>query len=237
MLKNMKSIFYPVLLLFSLLLGLAACSNSVQKGPIQSSNHSTQTLESSSKLAADPQSQLVSVPSATPASSAASASALPQESSTSTKSMILPNSTPTAAQSSAQPASPYSSGEELAPGKSSPTAPKKGVTISITGDDKLGVIMPSTLIQVEGEISAMALLQKATREHKLQMESTGTGIFAYVKGIANLYEFDRGAKSGWLFKVNGVVAAKGAGDDMVKAGDLVEWVYTLNLGKDIGAKK
>jgi len=97
--------------------------------------------------------------------------------------------------------------------------------------------MPSTLIQVVGEISVFALLQKVTREHKVQMESTGSGIFAYVKGIANLYQFDRGAKSGWLFKVNGVVSAKGAGDDAVKAGDLVEWVYTLNLGKDIEAKK
>ncbi|QGQ95928.1 DUF4430 domain-containing protein [Paenibacillus psychroresistens] len=136
-------------------------------------------------------------------------------------------------------AAPISSGPaSLAPTSApTPSASEKGILLSITGDDKLGVILESTLVEVEGEVSVITLLQKQTRKEKIQMESSGKGIFAYVKGIANLYEFDRGAKSGWLFKVNGVFSDKGAGSHKVKAGDQVEWLYTLDLGKDIGAKR
>jgi hypothetical protein len=125
------------------------------------------------------------------------------------------------------------------PSATATTAPKsiQSVTLSITGDEELGVILDSTIVEVDGEISVMSLLQKETREKKIQMEFSGKGIFAYVKGIANLYEFDRGAKSGWLFKVNGAFADKGAGAYKVKAGDRVEWLYTLDLGKDIGEKR
>jgi hypothetical protein len=54
-----------------------------------------------------------------------------------------------------------------------------------------------------------------------------------VEGINNLFEFDHGAKSGWLYRVNGSMYSKSAGAFTVKAGDVIEWLYTLDLGRDI----
>lgn len=110
------------------------------------------------------------------------------------------------------------------------------MTLRIVGDDKHGVILQETAVPVKGETTVLAVLTEATRARKLQMEFSGRGVMAYVNGIDNLYEFDRGAKSGWLFRVNGEFSDKGAGAYEVKAGDRIEWLYTLDLGKDIGAK-
>lgn len=110
------------------------------------------------------------------------------------------------------------------------------VTVSIIGDDKHGVILPATETQAVEGATVLTIMELATRSHNIQMEYSGKGVTAYVKGIGNLYEFDRGAKSGWMFKVNGAFADKGVGLIKVKPGDRIEWLYTLNLGKDIGAK-
>ena len=55
----------------------------------------------------------------------------------------------------------------------------------------------------------------------------------YVEGIGQLYEFDCGEGSGWIYKVNG--AAPGVGCDAypLKAGDAVVWAYTCNYGNDV----
>ena len=58
----------------------------------------------------------------------------------------------------------------------------------------------------------------------------------YVKAIEGLGEFDGGAQSGWMYKVNGIAPNYGASSYMLKAGDYVEWLYTRNLGTDLGIK-
>jgi len=57
----------------------------------------------------------------------------------------------------------------------------------------------------------------------------------YVKGINGLFEFEHGAESGWLYSVNGEFQGTGCGTYILKYGDFVEWHYTLDLGKDLGA--
>ena len=73
------------------------------------------------------------------------------------------------------------------------------------------------------------------KDKKIQMEYTGKGESVYVEGINNLYEFDKGSTSGWMYNVNGTYPNKSAGAYILKAGDTVEWRYTLDLGKDLGA--
>lgn len=58
----------------------------------------------------------------------------------------------------------------------------------------------------------------------------------YIEGIHQIYEKDCGSKSGWMYKVNGVFPNYGCSDYKVKNGDKIEFVYTLNLGEDIGAE-
>lgn len=112
---------------------------------------------------------------------------------------------------------------------------KQEVTISIKGDAETGVILKSTRVAYESGNTVLDLLKKVTKQNKIQMEYQGSGGTAYIEGIQNLYEFDKGPKSGWMYSVNGIFAKKGAGLTEVKPGDRIEWVYTLDLGKDIGA--
>ena len=58
---------------------------------------------------------------------------------------------------------------------------------------------------------------------------------AYVEGINNLYEFDVGSLSGWMYNVNGWYPNYGCSRYQVKDGDVVEWRYTCDLGYDLGS--
>ena len=52
-----------------------------------------------------------------------------------------------------------------------------------------------------------------------------------------MYEFDAGELSGWMYRVNGVFPNKGCSAYTLSDGDVVEWLYTCDLGKDIGASE
>lgn len=113
---------------------------------------------------------------------------------------------------------------------------KNTATISIAGDRATGVILAATVVEVQDGDSVMDILKRITRKQKIQMEFKGAGSFSYVEGINNLYEHDKGAESGWMYRVNGEFPDEGAGSYNVYPGDLIEWMYTLDLGKDVGAK-
>ncbi len=59
------------------------------------------------------------------------------------------------------------------------------------------------------------------------------GMDGYVKAIEGLAEFDEGAKSGWMYCVNGVFPKRSARAYTLSQGDYVEWLYTRNLGDDL----
>lgn len=56
----------------------------------------------------------------------------------------------------------------------------------------------------------------------------------YIEGIHQIYERDCGSKSGWMYRVNGVFLNHGCSSYTVKNGDVIEFLYTCNLGEDIG---
>ena len=87
----------------------------------------------------------------------------------------------------------------------------------------------------EGE-NVFNLLLREMKRNKIHMEFVNTPIYnsAYIEGIANLYEFDCGELSGWMYKVNGWFPNYGCSRYLLKEGDNVEWVYTCDLGKDVG---
>ena len=87
----------------------------------------------------------------------------------------------------------------------------------------------------EGE-SVFNLLLREMRQNGIHMEFVDTPIYnsAYIEGIANLYEYDCGELSGWVYRVNGWVPNYGCSRYELKEGDRVEWIYTCDLGRDIG---
>ena len=101
-----------------------------------------------------------------------------------------------------------------------------------------GVILPATTVSCyEGE-SVFEVLQRVCRDNGIHMESSWTPIYnsAYIEGIHNLYEFDCGSLSGWMYRVNGWYPNYGCSRYVLEDGDIVEWRYTCDLGNDVGGR-
>lgn len=99
-----------------------------------------------------------------------------------------------------------------------------------------GVIFKATEVTFyEGE-SVFNVLQREMKKNKIHMEFVNTPLYnsAYIEGINNLYEFDCGELSGWMYKVNGWFPNYGCSRYQLKEGDVIEWVYTCDLGRDVG---
>ncbi|OBZ13103.1 hypothetical protein A7975_09435 [Bacillus sp. FJAT-26390] len=128
------------------------------------------------------------------------------------------------------------------PVKTEKTAPTKApqpaniVTISIIADEETGTVLDPTAVELKKDDTVLDVLKRITRKNKIQMEYKGLKATAYIEGIDNVYEFDRGAKSGWMYRVNGEFPNKSAGAYELKEGDVIEWLYTIDLGKDLGAE-
>lgn len=69
------------------------------------------------------------------------------------------------------------------------------------------------------------------------VDSTGYNESIYVVGINGLNERAHGAGSGWMYSVNGTFPDISSGSYKISAGDRVSWVYTTNLGQDVGANR
>lgn len=82
--------------------------------------------------------------------------------------------------------------------------------------------------------SVVDVLKRVTAENGISLSYRETQYGTYIDGIAGLYEFDRGPLSGWMYRVNGSFPSYSAGIYTLSPGDNVEWLYTLDLGKDIG---
>ncbi|WP_026907082.1 DUF4430 domain-containing protein [Paucisalibacillus globulus] len=87
----------------------------------------------------------------------------------------------------------------------------------------------------EGDTVLDALV-KATEGKQIDLAYSGQDDGAYVEGIDGVFEFDRGPGSGWMYRVNGIFPNRGAGVIKLVPGDQVEWLYTTDLGQDIGAE-
>jgi hypothetical protein len=67
---------------------------------------------------------------------------------------------------------------------------------------------------------------------KIGDNSGGYGSY-YVEGIGNLYEFDCGRQSGWVYTLNGASSNYGCSSYVLKDGEHIEWSYTCKgLGSD-----
>ncbi|MCL1905709.1 MAG: DUF4430 domain-containing protein [Clostridiales bacterium] len=101
-----------------------------------------------------------------------------------------------------------------------------------------GVILAETEVGFSEGESVFDVLKRTLMERAIHLEFVETPFFAsaYVEGIGNLYEMDCGPLSGWMFKVNGEFATKGCSLYRLDPGDGVEWLYTCDLGRDIGGE-
>ena len=99
-----------------------------------------------------------------------------------------------------------------------------------------GFIFPATEVEFSEGVSVFDVLQRVCRDNAIHMESNWTPMYnsAYVEGINNFYEFDVGSLSGWMYSVNGWFPNYGCSRYALQNGDVVNWVYTCDLGYDVG---
>jgi len=100
-----------------------------------------------------------------------------------------------------------------------------------------GVILETTEIEFEPGESVFDILLRATKEKNIHMEFRSENAYVggkYIEGINYLYEMDGGPLSGWMYKVNGRFPNYGCAGYGVGDGDVIVWLYSCNLGADVG---
>ena len=100
-----------------------------------------------------------------------------------------------------------------------------------------GVILPTVSISFTDGETVFDVLKRACSNYGIQLEYSWTPLYGsyYVEGINNLYEFDCGFESGWMYKVNGWFPNYGCSSYTLKDGDTIVWCYTCKgLGADVG---
>ncbi len=99
-----------------------------------------------------------------------------------------------------------------------------------------GVIYEAKTVEFREGESAFDVLLREMKANEIHMEFSMVPLYDsnYIEGINNIYEFDCGELSGWMYKVNGRFPNYGSSRYALKDGDVVEWVYTCDLGRDVG---
>ena len=97
------------------------------------------------------------------------------------------------------------------------------------------ILKPVEVEFTEGE-SVFDLLLRTCKDNSIHMEYENTPIYnsAYIEGIHNLYEFDCGELSGWMYKVDEWFPNYGCSRYQLKDGNVICWEYTCDLGYDVG---
>ena len=99
-----------------------------------------------------------------------------------------------------------------------------------------GVIFAPAKQSVNNGDTVFDILKRVCSDNGIQLEYTkiaATNNF-YIEGINNLYEFDAGNLSGWMYSVNGKFPQLSASQYTVSEGDVIEFVYSCSIGVDVG---
>ncbi len=103
--------------------------------------------------------------------------------------------------------------------------------LSVIPED--GVLVAERQLGLPEGATAFDALTAAAREEKLRVDYNGTAYGVYVRSIGGICEFGFGEMSGWMYRVNGEIPDRSAGMYELSDGDVVEFVYTCDMGNDL----
>ena len=100
-----------------------------------------------------------------------------------------------------------------------------------------GILLEFVEVEFVGGESVFDVFRKVLREEKIHFEYVDASAYdsVYIEGIGNIYEFDCGPQSGWMFSVNGIYPGLGCSAYTLADGDVIVFNYTCDLGADLGA--
>lgn len=98
-----------------------------------------------------------------------------------------------------------------------------------------GYIIEKIVLELYEGDTPFDVLTSLCREKGIKVEfaSTAGTDTKYVQAINNLYPGDCGEMSGWVYTVNGEYSSEAANVYQIKDKDLIEWIYTCDMGNDI----
>ncbi len=98
-----------------------------------------------------------------------------------------------------------------------------------------GVLLAKSDVTFEEGESAFDLLKRVCQDEGVHLEFSITPGYgsAYIEGIGNLYEFDCGERSGWLYQVNGQTPDRACSEYQLQGDDEVEFLYSCDWGQDL----
>ena len=100
-----------------------------------------------------------------------------------------------------------------------------------------GVMLEITEVEFSAGDSVFDVFRQVLRQEKIHFEYVDASMYdsVYIEGIGNIYEFDCGPQSGWMFSVNGIYPGLGCSAYTLADGDAIVFNYTCDLGADLGA--
>lgn len=112
-----------------------------------------------------------------------------------------------------------------------PTEPTKPEVANLYIKGYNGTILDESNIEIEKGETVLSFTTRILDKNNISYENRS----GYIASINGQGEFDKGKDSGWMYSVNGKFPNVGAGSVRVKNGDNISWLYTYDLGEDVGA--
>jgi hypothetical protein len=101
-----------------------------------------------------------------------------------------------------------------------------------------GYILAENEYVLRKDDTVFSILDRALKYNKIPLVRQKTFIdgysSVYIQGINNIFEFSCGEQSGWHYRVNGIFPSYASSLYKLADGDIIEILYTCDLGHDIG---
>jgi len=109
------------------------------------------------------------------------------------------------------------------------------VTVEVLGPGGSCVFMPATTVSINKDSTVLSASLDSFNANLLAFQTGGSGTDTYITSIAGLAQQSSSPLSGWLYKVNDVFIDSSPATYKVAPHDHITWVFTTDLGKDVGA--
>lgn len=111
-----------------------------------------------------------------------------------------------------------------------PTTPSN-LSVSISVKDPQGA---TYLDKTSYSVASGTTVYELLLQTGLNIQTSNSDLGVYIQAIEGLAEFDEGPNSGWMYRIGKTFPNHSASAHRLKDGDYVEWLYTRDLGNDIG---
>ncbi|MGL6174320.1 MAG: DUF4430 domain-containing protein [Cellulosilyticaceae bacterium] len=109
------------------------------------------------------------------------------------------------------------------------------IIFTISGPSGETVILPETDVAISIGETVLDATLRVLEENNIPFEVAGFGKDAYILSINGIAQYEKGPQSRWLYNIDGEYPPTSPAEYYLKEDQRLEWIYTVDGGKDIGA--